>query len=119
MNQFDQQGRACTGEGKAAWNLANLYLYSVGVPALSRQACHIEGLSQETTCYVSMSYFDETDPFADFVVLLPPDDQVDHGEYLAILAEAIRARNGWQRILKRCAPDQRRQPHVTNIRNTP
>ncbi|QCC05623.1 Zinc-dependent peptidase (plasmid) [Cupriavidus necator H16] len=164
-----------------AWNLANLYLYSVGAPALSQQACHIEGLSQETTCYVSMSYFDETDPFADFVVheaahvfhnckrttiglgesrrqeyllsidyfrretfayaceaysrissmaastrlrqqllerhgeaLPPPDDRVDHGEYLDILAEAVRARNGWQRILKRCAPIQRRQPHVTN-----
>ena len=51
-----------------AWNLANLYLYSVGVSGLSQQACHIVGLSEETTCDVSMSYFHETDPFADFVV---------------------------------------------------
>ena len=51
-----------------AWNLANLYLYSVGVSGLSQQACHIVGLSEETTCYVSMSYFRETDPLADFVV---------------------------------------------------
>ncbi|AVA32905.1 TPA: hypothetical protein O8806_002786 [Staphylococcus aureus] len=153
------------------WSLANLYLYSVGVPGLSQQACHIVGLSAETTSYVSMSYFHETDPFADFVVheaahvfhnckratvgldesrskefllnidytrretfayaceaysricsmatssklrqqlleqhaetSLPADDQVDHDEYLDILAEAVRARNGWQRILKRCAP---------------
>ncbi len=169
-----------------AWDLANLYLYSGGVSGLSQQACHIVGLSEETTCYVSMSYFHEIDPFADFIVheaahvfhnckrttigldecrrqeylltidyvrretfayaceaysrisamatstglrqqlleqhaeaLLPPDDEVDYGEYLDILAEAVRARNGWQRILKRCAPDQRRQPHVTNNTNTP
>jgi hypothetical protein len=154
-----------------AWDVANLYLYSLGAPCLSPQARHIVGLSQETTCYVSMSYFHETDPFADFVVheaahvfhnckrtaigleesrrheyllnidyfkretfayaceaysrislmatatkfrkealqrhaeaLLPPDDRVDHHEYLDILGEAVRARNGWQRILKRCAP---------------
>ncbi|ACC76451.1 hypothetical protein C9I56_33275 [Paraburkholderia caribensis] len=154
-----------------AWNLANLYLSSVGVSAFSEQADDIVGLSEETTCYVSMRYFEETDPFADFVVheaahvfhnckrttvglngsrhgkylvnvdykrretfayaceayfritamatgtrqrrdaleqhaetSLPPDDRVDHDEYLDILDEAVQARNGWQRILKRCAP---------------
>lgn len=51
-----------------AWNVANAYLYSVGAPALVQEACHIVGLSEETTCYVTMSYFQETDPFADFVV---------------------------------------------------
>jgi hypothetical protein len=51
-----------------AWDLANLYLCSLKLPALSEQARHIVGLSQETTCYVAMSYFDEDDPFADFVV---------------------------------------------------
>jgi hypothetical protein len=39
---------------------------------------------------------------------LPPDDRVDHDEYLDILGEAVRARNGWQRILKLCAPGQAR-----------
>jgi hypothetical protein len=154
-----------------AWDLANLYLHSIGAPPLSQGACEIVGLSEETTCYVSASYFHETDPFADFVVheaahvfhnckrimlelpysgrkeyllnidykrretfayaceaysristmaagisqrqdalarhaqaLLPPDDRVDHDEYLDILGEALTARNGWQRILKRCAP---------------
>ncbi|MGT2476643.1 hypothetical protein [Paraburkholderia terrae] len=154
-----------------AWNLANVYLYSVDAPALAQDACHIVGLSEETTCYVSMSYFQETDPFADFVVheaahvfhnckrttvgldesrrkeyllsidysrretfayaceayscitsmaaeprhrqdalerhaeaSLPPDQRVDHEEYLDVLRDAVRARNGWQRILKRCAP---------------
>lgn len=51
-----------------AWDLANLYLASLGAPALSQDACHIVGLSEETTCYVSLSYFEESDPFADFVV---------------------------------------------------
>jgi hypothetical protein len=51
-----------------AWDVANIYLESLNVPALSAQASNIVGLSQETTCYVSMAYFKETDPFADFVV---------------------------------------------------
>ena len=35
------------------------------------------------------------------------DDRVDIDEYLDILREAIAARNGWKRILKRCAPARR------------
>lgn len=35
---------------------------------------------------------------------LPNDERVDGAEYLDILAEAITARNGWKRILARCAP---------------
>lgn len=158
-----------------AWDVANIYLASVGAPVLSQEAIDIVGLSEETTCFVSMMYFEETDPFADFVVheaahvfhnckratvglnekrrkefllnidyskretfayaceaysriislaegtrqrqaalerharaSLPPDDRVDHDEYLDILGEAVRTRNGWQRILKRCAPSQGR-----------
>jgi hypothetical protein len=34
----------------------------------------------------------------------PSDERVDASEYLDILAEAIGARNGWRRILQRCAP---------------
>lgn len=153
-----------------AWDLANAYLDSVGASTLAQEACHIVGLSEETTCYVSMSYFQETDPFADFVVheaahvfhnckratvglressrreylldidyakretfaytceaysrissmavgikqrqdalerhadgFLPPDDRVDHDEYLDILGEAVQSRSGWKHILKRCA----------------
>jgi hypothetical protein len=154
-----------------AWNLANLYLASVGAIGLSRRASNIVGLSEETKCYVSMSYFDERDPFVDFVVhevahvfqgsgaspaglgesrpkegllnidyakcetfayaceayscissmavdlkqrqkalkryadgALPPDDRVNHREYLSLLDEAVGAHNGWQTILRRCAP---------------
>lgn len=51
-----------------AWNLANLYLLSVGAEALSEEAPLIVGFSQGTTCFVSMNYFETDDPLADFVV---------------------------------------------------
>lgn len=35
---------------------------------------------------------------------LPSDGRMDHEEYPGILGEAVRARNGWQKILKRCSP---------------
>lgn len=51
-----------------AWKLGNMYLASLGAPVLSQEGDHIVGLSEEAACYVSMSYFEEADPFADFVV---------------------------------------------------
>lgn len=51
-----------------AWDIANLYLLSVDQAPLADDAPQIVGLSEETTCYVSITYFDEADPFADFVV---------------------------------------------------
>jgi hypothetical protein len=52
----------------SAWILANLYLASVGAELLGDRAPGVVGLSQATTCYVSVEYFgDEEDPFADFV----------------------------------------------------
>ena len=56
------------GFDSAAWDLANLYLGSLGAERLSDQAPALVGLSQETTCYVSCEYFTEEDSFADFVV---------------------------------------------------
>ncbi len=53
---------------KAAWDLANLYLGSMGAELLGPDAPHIVGLSEETTCFVSLEYFETTDPFSDFVV---------------------------------------------------
>jgi hypothetical protein len=134
------------------------------------EATPILGMSLGTTCYVSMEYFAEQDPFADYVThevahifhnckrrtiglphsrskewlldiafvkretfafaceaygrileqargkahrqaLLkqysrgpkPPADMVDHNELLDILVEAVETRNGWKRILARCA----------------
>ena len=53
---------------RSAWDLANLYLLSVGAELLGEQAPRVVGISEETTCYVSSAYFAEDDPFADFVV---------------------------------------------------
>ncbi len=51
-----------------AWDLANIYLGSLDLPPLGGDRPSIVGLSEETRCYVSASYFSERDPFADFVV---------------------------------------------------
>jgi hypothetical protein len=51
-----------------AWKLANLYLTGIGAPRLSSEAPLLEGMSEGTTCYVSMRYFSQTDRFADFIV---------------------------------------------------
>jgi hypothetical protein len=40
-----------------AWDLANLYLSSVGADLLADGAPALLGLSEETTCYVSTEYF--------------------------------------------------------------
>jgi hypothetical protein len=52
----------------SAWDLANLYLGSTGAALLGPDAPKIVGLSEETTCYVSLAYFHEGDAFDDFVV---------------------------------------------------
>ena len=51
-----------------AWALANLYLVSVGAEPLADDAPRIVGLSEETTCYVSMEYFRPNGRFEDFIV---------------------------------------------------
>lgn len=156
---------------RSAWDLANLYLLSVGAKLLGKNAPRVVGISEETTCYVSPEYFAEDDPFADFIVHeaahifhnckrrtvgLPAtrwrewlldiefrkretfayaceaysrvlaeaprladrparidafaedpigaDQTVDPAELLDILRDAAQARNGWKRILARCAP---------------
>lgn len=53
---------------RSAWDLANMYLLSVGAKLLGKKAARIVGMSEETTCYVSPDYFAEGDPFADFIV---------------------------------------------------
>lgn len=56
------------GWNRSAWDLANLYLLSVGAELLGPDAPRLVGISEETTCYVSPDYFAEDDSFADFVV---------------------------------------------------
>lgn len=153
-----------------AWDLANLYLGSFNGELLSDDAPQIVGLSEATTCYVSVAYFREESRFDDFVVHeaahifhnckretiglreirgrewlldidfakretfayacevysriiefgngpggrqtllsqfvqgpMPAPGEVDAGEYVDILGEAVAARNGWKRILERCS----------------
>lgn len=52
----------------SAWDIANMYLRSVGAKFLGEEAKSIVGLSESTACYVAADYFAEDDPFADFVV---------------------------------------------------
>lgn len=52
----------------SAWDLANLYLGAIGADLLAEDAPPLLGLSEETTCYVSPAYFEQDDPFADYVV---------------------------------------------------
>ena len=56
------------GWDRSAWDIANLFLLSVGAELLGPEAPRVVGISEETTCYVSPDYFAEDDPFADFVV---------------------------------------------------
>jgi len=51
-----------------ARQIANLFLGSLGMPALDDQPAGFVGFSEETTFYVSMAYFKDGDPFADWVV---------------------------------------------------
>ena len=158
-----------------AWSLANLYLLSCDAELLSEEAPQIVGLSQATTCFVSMQYLRGGGRFDDVVVheaahifhnckrervglkgtrrrewlldiafgrretfayacealsrihelgdsaiarrrllseveagSMPSDKSVDASEFIDILREAVGARNGWKRILQRCAPPERR-----------
>ncbi|MBK9386100.1 MAG: hypothetical protein IPN34_14910 [Planctomycetes bacterium] len=56
------------GFDSTAWSVANLYLESLDAELLGEVAPSIVGMSVGTTCYVSPAYFDDDDPFADFVV---------------------------------------------------
>ena len=51
-----------------AWLASNVYLASIGAEPLGEVESVPVGFSEETTCYVSMAYFDDKDPFADYVI---------------------------------------------------
>ncbi|MDA4133733.1 MAG: hypothetical protein OK454_11520 [Thaumarchaeota archaeon] len=53
---------------RSAWDIANLYLGSVGADLLGPEAPSLVGLSQETTCYVSAEYFKPSKGIADYVI---------------------------------------------------
>ena len=52
----------------AAWELASVYLRSIGADPISKESPQIVGMSAELKCYVSMEYFSGADRFDDFVV---------------------------------------------------
>jgi hypothetical protein len=52
-----------------AWRIANIYLDSIGAEPLGKdEDFQAVGLGEENTSYVSLKYFNENDPFADYVV---------------------------------------------------
>jgi len=54
---------------RTAWRIANIYLDSIGAEPLGKcEAFQAVGLGEETFSYVSVRYFSEDDPFADYVV---------------------------------------------------
>ena len=158
----------------SARSIANIYLGSIGAQPFEEPAPL--GVSEGTTCYVSMEYFEVEDRFADYVIHeaahifhntkrrtvglpftrhrewllpidfvkretfaygceaysrileqargpkqrrellseyadgpMPNDRRVDADELVAILEEAVAARNGWKWILARCSPPKRRR----------
>ena len=50
-----------------ARTIANVYLHSLGASILGDNSSQIVGLNLERECYVSMDYFADEDPFADYV----------------------------------------------------
>jgi hypothetical protein len=52
----------------SARTIANVYLHSLRAPTLGDEPSQILGFNLETECYVSMDYFAEPDPFADYVI---------------------------------------------------
>jgi len=59
-----------SGWPKTSWDVARIWLDSIGAEPLSPGADGLLGLSENQRCYVSMRYFEdvEADPFADYVV---------------------------------------------------
>jgi len=51
-----------------AWRVANIYLDSIDAEPLGNGDCEAVGMGEETTSYVSLKYFTDKDPFADYVV---------------------------------------------------
>ncbi|MDO8552379.1 MAG: hypothetical protein Q7S01_02480 [bacterium] len=89
---------------------------SIGLPATPRREwlLEIEFAKRETFAYACEAYSRILElgdaPAARRTLLLeiangrlPADERVDGSEYMDILREAVEARNGWKRILRRCA----------------
>jgi len=67
LDTLESAVAACADPG-SAWDLANLFLGSVGAELLSKDAPQILGFSEGTTCFVSLDCFRHDEPFTDVVV---------------------------------------------------
>jgi hypothetical protein len=58
------------GEGflSTAWQLANIYLAGIGAETFDDQMRGVVGMSEGTTCYISLEYFGVQDELSDYVV---------------------------------------------------
>lgn len=101
---------------EAAHIFHNCKRESIGLPATPRREwlLEIEFAKRETFAYACEAYSRILElgdaPAARRTLLLeiangrlPADERVDGSEYMDILREAVEARNGWKRILRRCA----------------
>ncbi len=50
------------------WNVANIFLESLDLPALSGERSFTVGMAEGERCFVSMTYFKEENRFSDYVV---------------------------------------------------
>lgn len=107
---------------EAAHIFHNCKRVSIGLPATPRREwlLEIEFAKRETFAYACEAYSRILElgdgPAARRTLLseiangrLPADERVDGSEYMDILREAVEARNGWKRILQRCASIPRKR----------
>ena len=111
---------------EAAHIFHNCKRETIGLPSTRRKEwlLDIEYAKRETFAYSCEAYsriLELADGRAARRTLLseigdesPPDDRVDGSEYRDILREAVDARNGWKRILARCAPRPKNRSLAAN-----
>jgi len=105
---------------EAAHVFHNCKRRTIGLPSTPRREwiLDIEFAKRETFAYACEAYSRILElgdgPAARRAMLselerepLPSADRVDGGEYVDVLREAMVRRNGWKRILARCAPPRR------------
>ena len=102
---------------EAAHVFHNCKRHTVGLPETRRREwlLDIEFRKRETFAYACEAYsrlleLGRTPSIRKSLLLkltgdhAPAEDRVDPDEYVDILKEAVSARNGWKRLLARCAP---------------
>ena len=52
----------------SAWNVVNVFLTNIGIPALSGDESYAVGIAEGDHCFVSMTYFEDDGRFSDYLV---------------------------------------------------